>query len=83
MDAPAEAIKHLDEALKAAREADDVLLRGEVLESFALAYEAKGDTVSARRAALQSVETLEGTGYRLAVEESRGTLMRLLGGVKA
>jgi tetratricopeptide (TPR) repeat protein len=78
MDAPAEAIKHLDEALKAAREADDLLLRGEVLESFALAFEAQGEIKSARRAALSSVETLEGTGYRLAEEESRATLERLV-----
>jgi tetratricopeptide (TPR) repeat protein len=83
MDAPAEAIKHLDEALKAAREADDLLLRGEVLESFALAFEAGGDFKSARRSALSSVETLEGTGYRLAEEESRQTMLRLLGRTQA
>jgi tetratricopeptide (TPR) repeat protein len=83
MDAPAEAIKHLDEALKAAKEADDVLLRGEVLESFALAFEAGGEIKSARRAALSSVETLEGTGYRLAEEESRQTMLRLLGRTQA
>jgi tetratricopeptide (TPR) repeat protein len=82
MDAPAEAIKHLDEALKAAREADDVLLRGEVLESFALAFEAQGDIREARRSALSSVETLEGTGYRLAEEESKATLSRLVSRIR-
>jgi tetratricopeptide (TPR) repeat protein len=82
MDAPTEALTHLGEALTTAERHNDILLCGEVLDSLALAFEAQGDIREARRSALSSVETLEGTGYRLALEESRGTLMRLLGGVK-